>query len=154
MNILDLNVKPTQFKDILVGVDESEQGYFALTNAVHQAREDDANLIIATVLELGDLSTMQAMNLSVIKEKRAELEANLQRYQDYAQKQGVKNVQVRFADGGKAGDVLVNDVAPAVHADLIVVGAHSHPDFWDSLGSQAAYIARYAKVSTMVVRKK
>ncbi|MBC9703204.1 MAG: universal stress protein, partial [Leuconostoc sp.] len=37
MSELNLNIEPTQFKNILVGVDESEQGYFALANAIHQA---------------------------------------------------------------------------------------------------------------------
>ena len=57
-----------------------------------------------------------------------------------------------FADGAKAGEALLQDVVPRVDADLIIVGAHSRDGFWDSLGSQAAYIARHAKISSMVAR--
>jgi len=153
MSELNLDIEPMQFKNIVVGVDESEQGYFALTNAVHQAHEDDANLIIASVLEMGDLSAIDALHLGVIKEKRTEIEANLARYKAYAESQGVKHVVTIFADGAKAGEALLQDVVPKVNADFIIVGAHSRDGFWESLGSQAAYIARHARISSMVARK-
>lgn len=152
MSELNLNIEPTQYKHILVGVDESEQGYFALANAIHQASEDDAQLTITTILEMGDLSTIDALNLGAVIAKRKEFEANLARYKAYAESQGAKNVRTIFADGAKAGEVLVNQIAPEVGADLIIVGAHSKQGFWDSIGSQAAYIARHAKVSSMVAR--
>ena len=153
MSNLNLNIEPIQFKRVLVGVDESEQGYVALANAIHQASEDEAQLIIASVLEMGDLSTIDALHLDVIKERRAQIEANLARYKAYAESQGAENVITVFADGAKAGEVLLQDVAPKVLADLIIVGAHSREGFWESLGSQAAYIARHAKISSMVARK-
>ncbi|MDF7637236.1 universal stress protein [Leuconostocaceae bacterium ESL0958] len=150
---LQMNIKPKQFKNILVGVDESEQGYNALANAIHQACEDDAKLIIASILEMGDLSTIDALHLDVIKEKREEIAANLKKYQAYAQSQGVREVETVFDDGVKAGEILNEDIAPSVHADLIVVGAHSREGFWDSIGSQAAYIARHARTSTLIVKE-
>ncbi|WP_220741234.1 universal stress protein [Leuconostoc miyukkimchii] len=153
MSKLNLNIEPTQFKNIVVGVDESEQGYFALANAIHQAQEDDSNLIIASVLEMGDLSTIDALHLDFIKEKRAEIEANLADYKAYAEAQGAKHVTTIFADGPKAGEALLQSVVPKVNADLIIVGAHSRDGFWESLGSQAAYIARHAKISSMVARR-
>jgi len=153
MSELNLNIEPLQFKNVVVGVDESEQGYFALANAIHQAKEDDANLIIASVLEMGDLSTIDALHLGVIKEKRAEIEDHLAKYKAYAGSQGTKHVSTIFADGAKAGEALLQEVVPKVHADLIIVGAHSRDGFWESLGSQAAYIARHAKISSMVARK-
>ncbi|MCT4388435.1 universal stress protein [Leuconostoc pseudomesenteroides] len=152
MSELNLNIEPMQFKNILVGVDESQQGYFALANAIHQASEDRSKLTIATVLEMGDLSTIDALHLDFIKEKRAEFEANLEKYRAYAVSKGAVNVETIFADGAKAGEVLVQDIAPRVGADLIIVGAHSREGFWGSLGSQAAYVARHAKISSMVAR--
>ncbi|CAK8054526.1 universal stress protein [Eupransor demetentiae] len=150
---LSLDIEPKQFKRILVGVDESEQGYYALTNAIHQAREDDSQLIIATILEMGDLSAIDALHLDVIKEKRAELEANLVKYANYAKERGVSHVETVFDDGAKAGEILVDEISPRVEADLIVVGAHSHEGFWSSIGSQAAYIARNSKISALIVRQ-
>lgn len=153
MSELNLNIEPLQFKNVVVGVDESEQGYFALAHAIHQAKEDDANLIIASVLEMGDLSTIDALHLDVIKSKRAEIEGHLLQYKAYAEAQGAKHVTTVFADGSKAGEALLQDVVPKFHADLIVVGAHSRDGFWESLGSQASYIARHAKISSMVARR-
>ncbi len=124
-----------------------------MANAIHQASEDGATLTIATILEMGDLSAIEALHLDFIKEKRAEFEANLVRYKEYALSKGAMNVETVFEDGSKAGEVLVQKIAPQVGADLIIVGAHSREGFWGSLGSQAAYIARHAKVSSMVARK-
>ena len=121
MSELNLNIEPMQFKNIVVGVDESKQGYFALANAIHQAHEDDAKLIIASVLEMGDLSTIDALHLDVIKEKRAEVEANLAKYKAYAESKGITNVTTIFADGAKAGEALLQEVVPKVDADLIIV---------------------------------
>ncbi|WEV54303.1 universal stress protein [Leuconostocaceae bacterium ESL0723] len=152
MSELSLDIEPKQFKNILVGVDESEQGYYALVNAVHQAREDKAELTIVTVLEMGDLSTIQALNLDAINEIQEKLEKNLAKYKRFAQEQGITHVETVFAQGAKFGETLLQQVAPQVNADLLVVGAHSHDGFWDSLGSQAAYVARNAKISALIVR--
>ncbi|MFC4761171.1 universal stress protein [Fructobacillus durionis] len=149
---LQLNVEPKHFKTILVGVDESEQGYNALANAIHQAREDNAHLIIASILEMGDLSAIAALHLDAIKEKREEIEKNLAKYRAYAESQGVKQVDTVFDDGDKAGQIMVEDIAPSVKADLLVVGAHSRQGFWGSIGSQAAYIARNSKISVLIVQ--
>lgn len=153
MSELNLNIEPIQFKRVLVGVDESEQGYVALANAIHQASEDEAELIIASVLEMGDLSAIDALHLDSIKERRAEIEANLEKYKAYAESKGAENVTTIFGDGAKAGETLLQDIVPKVNADLIIVGAHSREGFWESLGSQAAYIARHAKISSMVARR-
>lgn len=94
MSELNLNIEPIQFKRILVGVDESEQGYVALANAIHQASEDDAHLIIASVLEMDDLSTIDALHLDAIKERRATIEANLAKYAAYAKSKVLKTSQL------------------------------------------------------------
>ncbi|MBC9118668.1 universal stress protein [Fructobacillus fructosus] len=152
MTELTMNIEPKQFKTVLVGVDESEQGYKALANAIHQAREDDAHLIIASILEMGDLSAIAALHLDVIKEKREEIEKNLGKYRQFAESQGIKQVDTVFDDGVKAGQILADEIAPRVKADLIVVGAHSREGFWGSIGSQAAYIARNSRISVLIVQ--
>lgn len=152
MTELTMKIEPKQFKTVLVGVDESEQGYKALANAIHQAREDDAHLIIASILEMGDLSAIAALHLDVIKEKREEIEKNLEKYRQFAESQGIKQVDTVFDDGVKAGQILADEIAPRVKADLIVVGAHSREGFWGSIGSQAAYIARNSRISVLIVQ--
>ncbi|MCO6183233.1 universal stress protein [Leuconostoc fallax] len=152
MTNLNLDIEPTQFKNILVGVDESEQGYTALAHAIHQASEDDAKLSIVSVLEMGDLSTIDALRLESVVAKRNEIQANLEKYKAYAIAKGADNVETYFADGAKAGEIIVKEIAPKISADLIIVGAHSKKGFWGTLGSQAAYVARNAAVSSMIAR--
>lgn len=150
--LLKFNVEPKNFQSILVGVDESEQGHVALANAIHQAEEDHAHLTIATVLELGDLSVIDALNIPVIREKEEALEANLARYKEYALSKGLVDVDTKLGTGNTAGEVLLTDIVPTVNADLIIIGAHSKQGIWDNLGSQAVYIARNAKISAMIAR--
>lgn len=149
---LSLNIEPKHFKTVLVGVDESEQGYVALANAIHQANEDNAKLVIASILELGDLSTFDAMSIPVIRDKEAKLQINLDRYKEYAISKGVSKVETIVGNGSKAGSVLVQDLIPETNADLIIIGAHSKDGFLDYLGSQAVYVARNAKISSMIAR--
>ena len=150
---LELSDIQTAYQHVLVGVDESEQGQVALASAVHQALEDQAKLTIATVLELGDLSTTDVLSLSAVNKRREDLEKNLQTYKAYAIEQGVTEVESVLADGAKAGEVLAMELAPEIKADLLIVGAHSKQGMWPALGSQAVYIARHAKISSLIARR-
>ena len=150
---LELSDIQTAYQHVLVGVDESEQGQVALASAVHQALEDQAKLTIATVLELGDLSTTDVLSLSAVNKRREDLEKNLQTYKAYAIAQGVTDIETVLADGAKAGEVLAMELAPEIKADLLIVGAHSKQGMWPSLGSQAVYIARHAKISSLIARR-
>lgn len=149
---LSLNIEPMHFQKILVGVDESQQGHVALANAIHQAIEDDATLYIASILELGELSAVDVLNLPAVQMMQDNLAANLDRYKAYAESHGVKQVEVVYDSGQRAGEVLVDVLAPKIGADLIIIGAHSKKGFWESLGSQAVYVARHAKVSSVIAR--
>lgn len=151
-NKLSLDIEPKHFHTVLVGVDESHQGYVALANAIHQASEDSAKLVIASILELGDLSTFDAMSIPVIREKEDELQKHLDRYKEYALSQGLTDVETIVGNGSKAGAVLVQDLIPETNADLIIIGAHSKDGFLDYLGSQAVYVARNANISSMIAR--
>ena len=150
---LELSDIQTAYQHVLVGVDDSEQGQVALASAVHQALEDQAKLTIATVLELGDLSTTDVLSLSAVNKRREDLEKNLQTYKAYAIEQGVTEVESVLADGAKAGEVLAMELAPEIKADLLIVGAHSKQGMWPPLGSQAVYIARHAKLSSLIARR-
>jgi nucleotide-binding universal stress UspA family protein len=66
--------------------------------------------------------------------------------------QGLTDVETIVGNGSKAGAVLVQDLIPETNADLIIIGAHSKDGFLDYLGSQAVYVARNAKISSMIAR--
>jgi nucleotide-binding universal stress UspA family protein len=146
--------KVKQFTHILVAVDESEQGQFALDNAIHQALEDDAVLSIVSVFEPTKLNVMDLMSKTTVEDAQNKISENLQKWAKIAEKAGVKKVDVVYADGNP-GEVIVNDVIPQTKADLVVVGAHSKSTgVHRYIGSQASYIANRSEASVMVVRKK
>lgn len=105
------------------------------------------------MLELGDFSTTDVLNLSAVNKRREDLEKNLQTYKAYATEQDVTDVETVLADGAKAGEVLAMGLAPEIKADLLIVCAHSKQGMWPSLGSQAVYNARHAKISSLIARR-
>jgi nucleotide-binding universal stress UspA family protein len=146
-------ISPKQFKNILVAVDESPQGANALAYAISESLEDRAEkLFIISVFEEDEMNALDALDLDVTKKKQAEIDDNLAKYKQMALDAGVKNVETLFAEGQKAGEVIVNHAIPAVNADLIVIGAHSREGFFAQMGSQATYVARRSPISVMIVR--
>ncbi|MDR2660501.1 MAG: universal stress protein [Lactobacillaceae bacterium] len=146
-------VKIKQFKKVLVAVDESEQGQFALENAIHQSLEDESSLIIVSIFEPNKLSTIDLLDNKTVKELQQKIEENLELWAEKAKKAGVKNVKTIYSEGNP-GEVIVKDVIPQTGANLVVVGAHSKAGLSQHyFGSQASYIANRASISVLVVRK-
>ena len=53
---------------------------------------------------------------------------------------------------GNAGEEIVKNVIPKVKPDLLIIGALSKQGIKKFFGSQAAYMAKYAPISVLVVR--
>lgn len=138
-------------KNILVGVDNSADAQLAFLNAVSHALDDDSLLHIVTVLESDDLNVFQVLTKDTLAEKRLKVEKQLQEYKQSALDAGVKEVHIVLAEG-EPGETIVKDVILDVKPDLVVVGSAVTKGLGKYLGSQAAYVAKYAPVSVMVVR--
>ncbi|MBM7543460.1 universal stress protein [Periweissella beninensis] len=143
--------KLPKHKNILVGVDDSADAQLAFLNAVSHALEDDSLLHIVTVLESDSLNVFQALDKTMLQEKRATLEKRLQDYQKQAQDAGVKEVHIVLAQG-EPGETIVKDVIPKVQPDMVVVGAAAKTGLGKLMGSQAGYVAKYSPVTVLVVR--
>ncbi|XIF20049.1 MAG: universal stress protein [Acetilactobacillus jinshanensis] len=52
----------------------------------------------------------------------------------------------------KRGEAIVKDVIPHVEPDLLVIGSQAKKGLARHFGSQAAYMAKYAPISVMVIR--
>ncbi|WP_125582710.1 universal stress protein [Levilactobacillus cerevisiae] len=141
----------TTFKRILVGVDDSADALLAFDYAIHQAKRDSAELIIVSVLEHDDLNVYQALDSDYIHGERDELRQHVQSYQKQAQDAGVADVKLVIAEG-EPGETIVRDVIPHVEPDLLVIGSIAKKGVSRYFGSQAAYMAKYAPISVMVVR--
>lgn len=142
---------PTTFKRILVGVDDSADALLAFDYAIHQAVRDEAELVIVSVLENETMSVYQVLDNDYIHGEYDELKAHIQHYQQQARDAGVKHVRMMIAEG-EPGETIVKDVIPQVQPDILVVGSIAKKGVSRHFGSQAAYMAKYAPVSVLVVR--
>jgi len=139
------------FKRILVGVDDSADALLAFDYAIHQAKRDAAELIIVSVLEHDDMNVYQALDSDYVHGERDELKEHVQRYQQQAEAAGVADVRMVIAEG-EPGETIVKSVIPHVQPDLLVIGSIAKKGVSRYFGSQAAYMAKYAPISVMVVR--
>ncbi|KRL97789.1 universal stress protein [Liquorilactobacillus satsumensis] len=138
-------------KKILVGVDDSADALLAFDYAIQRAKEEHAELIITSVLESNELSVYQAMDKDYIHGERSELEEHILDYRKQALEAGVSAVRTIIAEGN-AGEAIVKDVIPNVNPDLLIIGSASKKGIRRHFGSQAAYMAKYAPISVLVVR--
>jgi len=141
----------TKFQRILVGVDDSADALLAFDYAIHQAVQDDAELVIVSVLEDDDMNVFQALSKDYVHGERAELEQHILKYQKQAQEAGVTKVRAMIAEG-EPGETIVKDVIPHVQPDLLVIGSIAKRGIARHFGSQAAYMAKYSPIAVMVVR--
>lgn len=140
-----------KFKRILVGVDESKDALLALNTAIQLAKRDAAELVIVSVLENEQLSIYQTLDSDYLHGEHAELEQRLRQYRHQAQEAGVKDVRMMVTTG-EPGESIVKDVIPDVKPDLLVIGSLAKHGISRYFGSQAAYMAKYAPITVLVVR--
>ncbi|KRL05697.1 universal stress protein [Liquorilactobacillus oeni] len=138
-------------KKILVGVDDSADALLAFDYAIKRAKEENAELIITSILESNELSVFQAMDKDYIHGERSELEEHILDYREKALDAGVNKVRTVIAEGN-AGEAIVKDVIPKVKPDILIIGSESKKGLRRHFGSQAAYMAKYAPISVLVVR--
>lgn len=139
------------FKRVLVGVDDSADAILAFHYAIDRAKDTGAQLIICSVLENDSINVYQSLNKDFIHGKRSDLVEHMKKYEDVAKKAGVKDVKCIVSEGD-AGQTIVKDVIPHVEPDLLVIGSQAKKGLARHFGSQAAYMAKYAPISVMVVR--
>ena len=141
----------TKFKRILVGVDESKDALLALNAAIQLAKRDAAELVIVTVLENEQLSIYQTLDSDYLHGEHVELEQRLRQYRQQAMAAGVANVRMMITTG-EPGESIVKDVIPDVKPDILVIGSLAKRGLSRHFGSQAAYMAKYAPITVLVVR--
>lgn len=140
---------------ILVGVDESSDAQQAFAQAIVLAKSHGAALFIVSVLENHTMNVYQTLDRGYVQRQRDDLERYLEKYRDQALSGGVQSVKTLIAEsarGEMAGETIVTDVIAHVHPDLLVIGAKSRRGLAKHFGSQAAYMAKYAPISVLVVR--
>lgn len=145
-------IKDIYFKNILVAVDDSDDAILAFKYAIHRAVKDDVGLTLVSILEPDDMNVFQALNKDFVHGKKEDLEKHLREYKQIATDAGVKKVHSIIATDDNPGEVIVEEVIPRVHPDLLIIGSKSKKGISKRFGSQAAYMAKYSPVSVLVVR--
>lgn len=144
-------MSPKSFKHILVGVDDSDDAQLAFRYAINRAKTDGAKLTIVSILEQDNINVYEAMSKDFIHGQRKDLEEHVLQYQKLAEQFGVKEVNT-VVDEGDPGETIVKDIIPALKPDLLVIGSVSKQGLRKYFGSQAAYMAKHAPISVLVIR--
>lgn len=143
--------KKTEFQHILVGVDDSEDALLAFRYAIATAKQRHSALTVVSILEDNDVNVFQAMDKDYIHGERSELEQHINTYVQQAKDAGVEQVNAVVSEG-KPAEVIVKDVIPHVKPDVLIIGSIAKKGLKRRVGSQAAYMAKYAPISVLVIR--
>ena len=144
-------MSPKEFKHILVGVDDSDDAQLAFRYAINRAKADGAKLTIVSILEQDNMNVFEAMSKDFVHGQRKDLEDHVLQYKKLAEQYGIKDVNV-VVDEGDPGETIVKDIIPAIKPDLLVIGSVSKQGVRKYFGSQAAYMAKNAPISVLVIR--
>ncbi|MBU5593673.1 universal stress protein [Amphibacillus sp. MSJ-3] len=137
---------------IVVAIDGSQASLRAFKRAVLVAKRNNAELIIAHVVDTKTISTAETYDQSMIN--RSERYANklLDDYRVQAEKAGVNSVKTHI-DYGSPKVRIPKHVAKMFEADLIICGATGLNAVERFLiGSVSENIVRYAPCDVLVVR--
>ena len=142
----------SDYQKILVGVDDSRDALAAFQYALHRAKTDQAALIITSILESGEMNVYQVLSKDYVHGEREELERHVNEYVRLAEQAGSKDVRAVIAEGNP-GETIIKTLIPKYQPDLLIVGAEAKKGLAKHFGSQAAYMAKHADISVMIVRE-
>ena len=139
------------FQRILVGVDQSADAQKAFHFAIRRAQQTHAQLLIVSVFEKQTMNVYEALNDDYVRNKREDVEKDLQQYIATAQAAGVQDVRGIISEGNQ-GEKIVEDIIPQYQPDLLIIGSLDKKGPQRFFGSQAAYMAKRDPISVLVIR--
>lgn len=141
------------YKKILVGLDGSVESTKAFDKAVATALRNDAELVIANVIDLRAFQSISAYDSVVADDTHKGAENLINDFATEAKNAGVKTVTTRV-EFGSPKVILGQTLPKEENIDLIVLGA-TGLSYIERIfiGSVADYIIKNAPCDTLVVRK-
>lgn len=97
------------------------------------------------------MNVYEALNDDYVRNKREDVEKDLQQYIATAQAAGVQDVRGIISEGNP-GEKIVEDIIPQYQPDLLIIGSLDKEGPQRFFGSQAAYMAKRAPISVLVIR--
>ncbi|WP_182201082.1 universal stress protein [Paraliobacillus salinarum] len=142
----------TNYKHIVVAVDGSQASEKAFKQAIAIAKRNEAQLIIAHVVDTKTISTAETYDQSLINRSEMYAKQLLEGYKQQATAEGVSYVEAHI-DYGSPKIRIPKHVAKKFNADLIICGATGLNAVERFLiGSVSENITRYASCDVLVVR--
>lgn len=142
-----------KYSRILVGMDGSAESLKAFDEAVRIAKRNDAELILANVIE--QRSFLAVNTYDTLAEERHEKGTKilLQQFAEEAKVAGVTKVRT-VLEYGSPKIMMATKIPKEEKIDLIVVGATGISYIERVIvGSVASYIVTHAACNTLIVRK-
>lgn len=145
MNLLD-------YKNIVVAIDGSEAAAKAFERALKYAKQHNARLILAHVVDSRTFATAEAYDRTLAERADEYATEILDRYMNEAKAEGIADV-VRHVEYGSPKIKIAKDVAQKFDADLIICGATGLNAVERFLiGSVSENIVRQSTCDVLVVR--
>ncbi len=141
-----------KYQNIVIAVDGSDAAEKAFDKAVSIAKDHDARLVIAHVIDSRTFATAEAYDRTLAERAEEYAKELLDSYIEKARNKGLADL-VRCIEYGSPKAKVPRDIAQDFKADLIVCGATGMNAVERFLiGSVSESIARHAKCDVLVVR--
>lgn len=143
-----------EYKHILVPVDGSAEAELAFKKAVAVTKRngEDAELRLLHVVDTRAFQNISSFDTSMVEQVTDTAKKTLDKYVDYAKKNGVDKVSYSI-EYGAPKTIIARDVPKDMNADLIMIGATGLNAVERILiGSVTEYVTRMAICDVLVVR--
>lgn len=141
-----------KFEKIIIAVDGSKAAEKAFKKAIEIAKRNDAELILAHVVDTRTFATAEAYDKSLSKRAENYAKDLLNEYVATAKDEGLEKVDLVIKYGSPKV-AIAKEIAPENNADLIIVGATGLNAVERFLiGSVSESIVRHSKCDVLIVR--
>jgi nucleotide-binding universal stress UspA family protein len=141
-----------KYQNIVIAVDGSEAAEKAFKKAVGLAKENEARLVVAHVIDSRTFATAEAYDRTLSERAEQYAKELLDNYIESARNEGLTDL-VRCIEYGSPKVKIPRDIAKNFEADLIVCGATGMNAVERFLiGSVSESIARHANCDVLVSR--
>ena len=138
------------YKSIVVAVDGSKEAEYAFRKSIDVAKRNEGSTL--NIVNVLDTRSFEAYDRSVVEGAEQRSEEILNGYKAEAEAEGIENVKV-VIEYGSPKNMITQDLANSVEADLIICGAtgrHGVERFL--IGSVSEAIVRSATCDVLVIR--
>ncbi|GEN49731.1 universal stress protein [Alkalibacterium pelagium] len=141
-----------EYKSILVAIDGSTQAEKAFKKAVEVAKRNNAQLVLAHVIDTRAYQSFSTFDGSIADNARVEAKNTLNEYKKYAEEKGLDNVKV-VLEYGSPKVMIAKQIPQSENIDLIMLGATGlNAVERIFVGSVSEYVIRQAACDVMIVR--